>query len=415
MRLLLADGVSHQLPRRVLHLPVLHEEVRGQITEGAARHIMSVVPVIWMFGNRGDRAHGLLQHAFDNKLWPTKLQFAHHTNHTDQSLDGKRAIVVVSGGVQRDYIGEVAAMLDRLEQSLVMVTADEESQFKWETLQKKGREFWWQMPYGERAGHAERLLPIGWADDARVLLRDQMPECPPQKRNWFWNFCGQMQHGIRRQCVEVLGNRVKDGGRLSITPGFHQGYSKSEYLSFMLNSHIAVCPAGTYTTDCFRIWEALEAGCLPVVDKRAPRQLRDYDYWKELLGDNPPFPVVSDWKEFNGIAEAYKKNPVQLQRDTNRAGMWWLQYKRQLVWDLEMSVARLVGKPPQKSIIGVVESDSYEGSTSALHDIILDGKKTMREMTLQIKDDPSLVDLNRRVIWHCNWHSDWFGCLPSYT
>ena len=342
------------------------------------------VPVIWAFGNRDDRCHGIVEDALAGEFAPTCYQYSHHLELSAAgSPAAKGALVVVSGGVQRDYVAEVGAAVNRLSWALILITADEQTEFDWRQLRGSNRKIWIQMPCGDKTKGCDRVFPIGYPRGTRQMLRTLQPECPGAARRYPWSFLGQMQHQQRRDCIETLGWR-KDGGKVTRTAGFAQGYDKAEYLRLLTDSYIAPGPAGMYTTDCFRFWEALECGCLPVVDKRHFAQPAEYDYWIDLLGGAwSPFPIIrNNWREFNQIADAYGADPVKRQRDTNAAVLWWITYKQEFIRQLEGDIAALSG--------------------AELAPV------TLKPVPLH----PANHEAKRRILFSCNWDKAWLGCVP---
>ena len=303
---------------------------------------MTEVPVIWAFGNRGDRCHGLVEDTLDGEFGPTGLTFTHHMDLNSAGISAPHGILVVSGGVQRDYVAEIEAAALRLSWALILITADEETKFDWRRLVGPRRKVWIQMPCGDKTKGCDRVFPIGYPTGTRQLLRSIGLPSPEAPRRYPWCFIGQMQHAQRRECIEALGWR-KDGGRLSRTGGFAQGYKREDYLREMMQAYLAPGPAGMYTTDCFRFWEALECGCLPVVDKRHFAQPAEYDYWVDLLGSAwSPFPIIRrHWSEFNAIADGYVKDPVLRRAHTDKALAWWRGYKESFAQDLVQAVKEL--------------------------------------------------------------------------
>ena len=305
---------------------------------------MDSIPVIWCFGNRGDRCHGLVEDALDGEFGPTGLTFTHHIDLNSAGTSVTHGILVVSGGVQLDYVAEIEAAVSRLSWALILITADEETKFDWRRLQGPRRKIWVQMPCGEKTKGCDRVFPIGYPTGTRQLLRSIGLPSPEAPRRYPWCFIGQMQHQQRRECIEALGWR-KDGGRLSRTGGFAQGYKREDYLREMMQAYLAPGPAGMYTVDCFRFWEALECGCLPVCDKRHFSQPPSYNYWIDLLGGSPPFPTVSNWREFAAIADRYMRDPEALRQDTRAALAWWGYYKAGLVGWLVQDLKELSCNP----------------------------------------------------------------------
>ena len=193
------------------------------------------VPVIWVFGNRGDRCHGMVEDALDGEFAPACCQYSHHMELAAAGPVVHYGIVVVSGGVQRDYVAEIRAAVERLSWALILITADEETKFDWRRLQGPRRKIWVQMTCGDKTKGCDRVFPIGYPTGTRQLLKSIGLPSPEAPRRYPWCFIGQMQHAQRRECIEVLGAR-KDGGRLSRTGGFAQGYKREDYLREMMQA-----------------------------------------------------------------------------------------------------------------------------------------------------------------------------------
>jgi hypothetical protein len=54
-----------------------------------------------------------------------------------------------------------------------------------------------------------------------------------------------------------------------------------DYAQLLSETIFAPCPAGWENLDSFRVCEALEAGCIPIVERRP-----FYDYFRHLFGDH---------------------------------------------------------------------------------------------------------------------------------
>jgi hypothetical protein len=86
------------------------------------------------------------------------------------------------------------------------------------------------------------------------------------------------------------------------------------------------------------VWEALEAGCLPVVEQGCPAY--DDGYWGQL---GVPFPVVGDWSELLGLMPDLLAGwPANV----NRVQSWWSQRRRELAWGLWGDWNAVTGEHP---------------------------------------------------------------------
>ena len=72
------------------------------------------------------------------------------------------------------------------------------------------------------------------------------------------------------------------------------GLATNEYRHMFLQSKFALCPVGNINLDTFRLYEALECGCIPVVTKKTQFQNYDPSYWVHVFGQHDiPF-IVGD-------------------------------------------------------------------------------------------------------------------------
>ena len=71
--------------------------------------------------------------------------------------------------------------------------------------------------------------------------------------------------------------------------------STSDYRGLLLESILSPCPIGNCSFDSFRVYESLEAGCIPIAVASTPLQPENY-YARLFRTDDLPFPTVIDWE-----------------------------------------------------------------------------------------------------------------------
>lgn len=133
--------------------------------------------------------------------------------------------------------------------------------------------------------------------------------------------------------------RLGRKGRLIETEGYLQGVPKEEYFSILKSAKVVPCPSGPMTVDTARPLEAMEAGCVPVVDMVTPRR-EDYDYWALCFGKDAPFIRVKDWARFPRIVQKVERD---WPRDANKVFSWWQGYKRRLTYRLDNDIKEVSG------------------------------------------------------------------------
>lgn len=263
------------------------------------------------------------------------------------------AVVVVPGRFAYDHTEDVQWLINQLDRALVVVTSDEESLFEYEHLTHPDMRLWVQTPRPGR-GPADLYLGCGPPPDTRRVLADldrvyaatsDEPAC--QERAFGWVFDGQINHpgrtAMKAATAALDGPLARDRNLWTVTPGFTQGYTPDTYLGRLSMSRVALCPAGPYTPDSFRVWEALSAHTLPLAAAGAPNGPDGGGYWQLLLGGDPPFPLIDDWDHLPGhLTEALDGWPANL----NQVTAWWLTYRQQLRHVTTDTVAWLTGTPP---------------------------------------------------------------------
>jgi len=104
--------------------------------------------------------------------------------------------------------------------------------------------------------------------------------------------------------------------------GMGRRFARAEYGELMFESAFSPCPMGNANLECFRVYEALESGSIPIVEKRLT-----LDYFHELLGDHP-LPTVRSWAEARRLIASQIASPEQLDALQQRCIEWWRGYKR---------------------------------------------------------------------------------------
>jgi hypothetical protein len=290
---------------------------------------LPLVDVYWLHGS-GWWDQGLIERLLDDRLWitPGGYLFVHHH---DEEPTGGAAVLIVPGRYMA--VADVQRILDRLSAAIVVVTSDEESTFSWWELRHPRMRLWVQT--ADRDGDFQ---PIGegFAHDTPDELAALYTLAPPKPYPWV--FAGQVTHERRQEAVAAL--RAMGDGVLHETSSFlaADGLDRTTYLASLAQAKLAPCPSGPETPDTFRGWEALEAGSLPILDNRTPRDDRP-GYWQRLIGD-APVPRIDNWST---LPDLTRRLLADWPANSNRAQAWWQRWKRQLAWRMQDDLATVLG------------------------------------------------------------------------
>lgn len=296
--------------------------------------------VVWLTahpdtGPRGYWDQGIVERLIGR----LRADVQHHEGVLPPDVDG--ALVVIPGRMNVGREGALRDDLARLRWAVIVVTSDEEGLFDADAMTEPAhRRLWVQTPRAEHPPDV-RLLPVGCPPDLHWLYGN-MPVSRPQPLDWM--FAGQITHERRRQAVQVL--RELDGDFVLVeSDRFAGGLPYPDYARHLAAAKVAPCPSGPVTVDTFRIWEALHAGALPIVDTRTPVEDQQA-YWSRLFPDGVPFPTVTSWDDLPALLDdAAARWPW----DAIVAGSWWQQQQTRWYRQLAADIAAVGGpdlRPP---------------------------------------------------------------------
>lgn len=144
-----------------------------------------------------------------------------------------------------------------------------------------------------------------------------------KERKYTWSFAGQIVHKPTREAMII---------HLKTVPNYfiHETFtwadpnslSTNDYRELLLNTIFVPCPTGWWNLDSFRIGEALECGCIPIVEKKP------FDYFSRLFSGKYPFLAVDTWDKAPALINELLANPIKLEQTRQRCHRWWLSRKK---------------------------------------------------------------------------------------
>lgn len=344
--------------------------------------------------------------------------FVCHEGIENLPADQDGAVICFPGQWQGEHVGKLSNDLAKLRWVILIIFADEESAFPAHLIKHPNMRMWIQTPIAGKHNFANHYLLVGYPTHAPRMIGEVTRFIDQKKRDWF--FSGQVTHARREACVKEL-RFLNDAGRLNETAGFTQGLERGEYYAEMAAAKIAPAPAGPCTPDSFRLAEALEAGCIPIVDAVCP--IHPAGYWDYVFGENPPFPVLHDWAYLPAVMQGLLSTwPAS----ANKVFAWWQAYKRRLAYDMEQDLKDVIGEQlpvanhDQVSVVIPTSPIPSHPDTSMIEEVIgtvrfhfpnaeiflmMDGVRPQMEHRRA-----QYEEYKRRLIWKCN--HDWKNILP---
>jgi hypothetical protein len=110
------------------------------------------------------------------------------------------------------------------------------------------------------------------------------------------------------------------------------GLDTPAYRDMLATSWFALSPPGNVNMDSFRIYEALEAGAIPVVTATTQQQSYAPSYWHRIFDGMGPLPfVVEDtWEHCLATVQRLLESHVELEGMQSRCCEFWQEYKKDL-------------------------------------------------------------------------------------
>ena len=193
-------------------------------------------------------------------------------------------------------------------------------------------------------------LPIGYKSG----FCKEITARPIAQREYLWSFAGHLK-GTR---FEMLRSAKKiAGGRYHATTQWNDpnGLNTQQYADLLSRSKFSLSPMGNYSVDCFRVYESLEAGAIPIIEAKGIRQaltvlfnprliakygrrdrnfwLRNYHYWEKAFPADFPCPLIYNWKDLEAVIAS-----IDVERSSEEIQYWWKDYKEALIQFVRMTI-----------------------------------------------------------------------------
>ncbi len=157
------------------------------------------------------------------------------------------------------------------------------------------------------------FTPLGYK--AGLAREGYIPKTASE-RKYLWSFAGDAKKLTRVPMLEAM-TPLGDGFQ-HLTEGFNSSdaLSVGAYRALLDETIVVPCPGGWSNLETFRVYEALEAGCIPIVEKRP-----GFDTFTTLLGPHP-MPTIMTWAEGAALVGRLK-SAGELEPLRRACSEWW--------------------------------------------------------------------------------------------
>ncbi|QNI32856.1 hypothetical protein H7849_02315 [Alloacidobacterium dinghuense] len=223
------------------------------------------------------------------------------------------------------------------------------------------------------------------------------------QRKYLWSFSGQLAKSTRPDMAKALlplkpyflstSDEISDLKFLTGEDYQQKRLTRSDFSNLLLATAFSPCPMGNVQLECFRPYEALEAGSIPIVEKRLTM-----DYYRDLLGEHP-MPTVRSWPEARHFIERMRQHPTEMDALQERCMSWWDGYKQnyreQLIDFIGQRAisAEPVSEPIMKRVYSIpgwriVELLRHHNLNAVLRRVKKQASRLLRERKLRIAYRP---------------------------
>lgn len=191
-------------------------------------------------------------------------------------------------------------------------------------------------------------LPLGY----KFGFCNELERPEISDRKYVWSFAGQPKNS--RDKMLRVAEKIPGGfDHRTVTFNDPQGLSTKDYADLLSQTVFALCPRGNVSVDTFRLYEALEAGAIPIVEDRGYRQvlsevlnpisflkarcfkpiywslnnryLKTESYWLQAYGSDFPCPRIQDWRSLEQLLAE-----IDIESTSMKIQDWWKRYKDSL-------------------------------------------------------------------------------------
>ena len=159
-------------------------------------------------------------------------------------------------------------------------------------------------------------LPIGYKSGVQFYENKE-------NKKYKWSFIGT-PHRSSRQDILFQFSEIQPSF-CHKTNRFNEKIINTDQMSKILSATDFIpCPNGFFHPETYRIYEALECECIPIVENA-------FKYYDRLFPNNP-FIKVDKWMDAKSIVK--KWNEERVLQKKNECKLWWKNYKNQLKEEL---------------------------------------------------------------------------------
>ena len=239
-----------------------------------------------------------------------KIQFK--VVQSEKDLESEDILIVIDSSVEKKI--EFYTKLQAICQKMFLIhLGDESGAYNLSLIYNKFN-FVWRSFCSNRYFNNNKVscLPLGYKSG--TFFNKEVSE-----RKYKWAFIGTPHKSSRHDLLFQLSGI--EPSFFHKTKKFNEKIIEVDEMSTILSStEFIPSPNGLVHPETYRVYEALECGCIPIVEN-------SYKYYDRLFPNNPLL-KVDKWIEAKHVIKEWGNKQIKQKRE--ECNTWWNQYKNQL-------------------------------------------------------------------------------------
>lgn len=180
------------------------------------------------------------------------------------------------------------------------------------------------------------------------------------ERQYIWSFLGAINKSSRPEVAKYLGclephflfatDATAGLSTWNVIDGRGRRLSAERCDDVLLDSVFAPTAMGNVNLECWRIYEALEAGAIPILERRPT-----LDYFTQMWGKHP-LPTVRSWKEARKFITNMMTSSAELDGLQSECTKWWVAKREEWAEDIRLFTHKLESAPRPSGVDDFVHS-----------------------------------------------------------
>jgi len=156
-----------------------------------------------------------------------------------------------------------------------------------------------------------KCIPIGYKSGVSYIKKSE--------RKYKWAFTGTPHKSSRHDLLFQF-SKIKPFFSHKTEKFDLKNISVDEMSDVLSSTKFIPCPYGFFHPETYRVFEALECGCIPIVESA-------YNYYDRIFPNNP-FIKINKWKDAKPILQDWDNN--QIKKKSEECILWWKKEKENL-------------------------------------------------------------------------------------